>query len=66
MATLPELEQIIAQVTTEVAAMIASGETGEVTVYVGLNQLQIEAKAKRKQSPIKFERGHAPLIRRVR
>jgi hypothetical protein len=62
----PELAAIIDQVAAEIAAMMAVGENGTVTIYIGPNQLQVETVAKRKQEPVRIEQRDVTIIRRVR
>jgi len=69
MAITPELERVIedtlAQIRSDLTAMMAAGETGTVTVHCGGNQLQVEANAKRKREPVKFEQGRRGEVKRI-
>ena len=60
-----EIDAILQQVQSELQAMLAHGETGAVTVFVGGHQLQLEANVKRKLDPVRLVKRHMPLITRV-
>lgn len=62
----PELQEVLRQVSDEIRRMRDAGETGEVVVYVGGNQCQVESRAKRKRDPVRWEWGRPALVKRVK
>ena len=55
----PELDAILEQVSSEIVAMMASGENGTVTIHVGRADLHVEVERKRRHQPVRFERKEA-------
>jgi hypothetical protein len=55
----PELAAIIDQVAAEIAAMMAVGENGTVTIHVGRADLHVEVERKRRHPTVKIERTKA-------
>lgn len=62
----PEVQKILDQVQSELAAMILAGETGTVTVHCGVDQMTVKANPERRHEPIRLERARMNVIRRQR
>lgn len=64
--TPPDVLKILAQVESELTAMMSNAETGTIIVYVGGNQLQLECNIKRKKEPVLLDSPHVAYIKRLR
>lgn len=61
-----ELKAILEQVTIELTAMLLAGETGAVTIHVGVDQLVVKANPERKHEPVRLDRSRMNVIRQPR
>lgn len=62
----PERQQILDQVEAELQRIQEAGETGTVTVHVGVDQMAVHANSVRKHDPVQVKQGHESLLTRVR
>jgi hypothetical protein len=60
----PELKAILDQVEAELVAMVLAGETGSVSVHIGIDQMIVKANPERKHEPVRLSRAHMNVIRR--